>query len=94
MKWQFVIMFVSITFSILVAPSLPLTTYHNRQAAIETFDICHSSDPALFTDGNMLALNECAFIPLRLALNAVSANNNSPIKIYFVVSQDERLPKA
>lgn len=94
MKWQAIIVLLAITFSIFVAPSMPLTAYHGRQVAIGTLDICHSSDPVLSVNGHMPVLNQSPFVVLPLVLNTVSTNKNSPLRIFFVASPDERPPQA
>lgn len=94
MKWQALIVLTAIALSIAVPPSLPFLSDHGAVAAIGALDVCHSTTPALSSNGNMPCINECACRPLPLALNKVAEIENLPFKPSLIVFQDERPPKA
>lgn len=91
MRWQAVIVLLAIAFSIVVPPSLPLIG-HGGQMAIGTLDVCHSTAPALSSNGEMPCLNEYLSSPLPLALQEVIHLVSLPDRSVFIVFQDERPP--
>jgi hypothetical protein len=93
MRWQAVIVLLAIALSIVVPPSLPLMIGQGGQASIGTLDVCHSSLPALASNGNMPCVSECPCRPLPLAQKKVSEIANPPFKPLLIAFQDERPPK-
>ena len=94
MKWQVVLILLSIALSIIVPPGMPLITDHVRSSVIGTLDVCHSAMPALSSNGDMPCVNEyqCRLMPLQLCkLSVITAPFFKPLIVSF---QDERPPKA
>jgi len=94
MKWQSVIVLLSIALSITAPPSLHLMTDHGASASIGTLDVCNSATPALSSNGNIPCVNECACRPLPLARNKATKITNSPFQPFLIAFQDERPPKS
>jgi len=93
MKWQAIIVLLTIAFSIVVPPSLSLTLAQDGQAAIGILDVCHSTTPALSSQGDMPCMNERPIKPLPLAQTHSAFVANTPFKPYVTAFQDERPPK-
>jgi len=94
MRWQALIVLLAVLVGIAVPPALPLVLGHDGRAAIGTLDLCHSSTPALSSNGEMPCVSECtcSFSPL---VKTVTADIT---KFFFTPSviafPDERPPKA
>jgi hypothetical protein len=93
MKCQAAIILLAIVLSIVVPPSLPLTILHGGQAEIGTLDVCHSTTPALSSNGDMPCMSESPYKPLPLPQNVVAVIENPQFKPFFIAFQDERPPK-
>ena len=93
MKWQAVIVLLAIAISVLVPPSLSLTVAHNVRAEIGALDVCHSTTPALSSNGEMPCVTECSCHPLYVTLNTIVEPMSSSFKPLLFALQDERPPK-
>ncbi len=94
MRWQAFIILAAIVLSIAGPPTLILTGVHDSRTEIGTLDVCHSSAPALSSNGEMPCVNECTFNAHPLAPSMVSEISNSPCKPFYIAFQDERPPKS
>ncbi len=93
MKWKAIIVLLAIAFSIVVPPALPFLSDHNAMAEIGTLDVCHSAAPALFSNGDMPCVNECACRHLPLVESKKAVVVTFPFKPLLISFQDERPPK-
>jgi hypothetical protein len=93
MRWQAIIVLLAVALSIVVPPSLSLTIADGGHAMIGTLDVCHSTAPALSSNGEMPCVNECPCHPLPLAQKKVPEIANSLFKPLLIAFQDERPPK-
>jgi hypothetical protein len=94
MKWKAVLILVSIVMSIIIPPVLPVMTADGGNTLIGTLDVCHSSTPALSSNGTVPCINECACNHLPLAQIIAVGMMNTPLKATLLVFQVERPPKA
>ncbi len=93
MKWQAVIVLLAISLTIAIPPSPSLTNSHTGHAMIGNLDICHSSTPALSSNGNMPSIQESFCHPISLALQETAEIVNSRFKPIITVFDNERPPK-
>jgi hypothetical protein len=94
MRWKAIIVLAAIILSIAIPTTVFLTGIHGGQAAIGTLDVCHSATPALFSNGDMPCVNECAFNAHLLAQSMISDIFTPPCKPFFITFQDEHPPKS
>ena len=94
MKWQVVIVLLSIALTIAAPPSISLTCGHAGHTIISTLDICHSTTPALSSSGNMLCIQEHNYHPFFLFLQETSKIEDPLFKPVIITFQDEHPPKA
>ena len=94
MKWQAIIVLLAISLWVVLPPALPLVSPRGAQAAIGTLDVCHSSKPALLSNGEMPCVSEGSCRLLTVEQIIVHEMINPPCKPVFVAFQDERPPKA
>jgi hypothetical protein len=94
MRLKALIVLVTIAFSIVGPPSLSLTLSDGGHATIGTLDVCHSTTPALSSEGDMPCLNESPDYPFPLALSKASEIVNPLNKPLLIAFQDERPPQA
>lgn len=92
MRWQAIIVLLSVLLGIVVPPALPFTS--GNEQTIGMLDLCHDAAPALSSNGDMPCVNECASCPLPLAHSAVLEPLDPTVKPLLITSQDERPPKA
>jgi hypothetical protein len=94
MRWQAVIVLLTIVIGIVVPPALPLMTGgHGGQATIGALDVCHGNAPALSAQGDMSCLNEspCNFRPW--SQSKTDRTVSIPVRPLFIAFQDERHPR-
>ena len=94
MRWQAVIILLAIALSIAGPPAMPIMISEGSHTTIGTLDVCHSSTPALSTDGDMPCISECLCRPFPPSQNEVVEVINPRFKPFFIALQDERPPKA
>ncbi len=94
MRWQSIIVLLAIALSIALPPALPIMADQDGQAEIGTLDVCHSTTPALSSNGEMPCINECMNQPLPPGLSTVSDVAPPRFKPFGIAFQDERPPKS
>lgn len=95
MKWKTYIVLLAIALSTLAPPPLPLLSGQDAMAEIGMLDVCHSSVPALASNGDM----PCVYLPFAgelppFPLQETTQIVNEPCKPCFIAFQDERPPKS
>ncbi|HUJ19326.1 MAG TPA: hypothetical protein VL197_15180, partial [Nitrospirota bacterium] len=93
MRWQAVIVLLTIVIGIVVPPALPLMTAgHGGKATIGAVDVCHGAAPALSAQVDMSCLNEspCNFRPW--SQSKTDRTVSIPVRPLFIAFQDERPP--
>jgi len=94
MRMKAIIILLAIMLSIVLPPSLPYTISHEGQASIGILDVCHSTTPALSSNGDMPCINGCPCNPLPLALQDTMKIVPLLSKPFLISYQDERPPKS
>ena len=91
MRWQAIIVLLTITLSIVIPHPFPMAG-SSGQTAIGTLDVCHSGTPVLSSNNEISCVNEWPNRPLPLAQSTVDVAN-PPFHPYIIAFQDERPPK-
>jgi hypothetical protein len=95
MKWQTLIVVVAISFSVLSPLSVHLAIEHgNGQAAIGTFDVCHSGALAVYSGHEMPGFTEKLCVLLPPSSLSREENLSTVSRLPIIAFQDERPPKA
>ncbi len=94
MKWRAVIVLLAIAVGAILPPALPLLSDHGAQVSIGTLDVCHSSVPALASNGETPCVGECPFHaapPMMIEVRQTAEQSLNPC---FTPFQEDRPPKA
>lgn len=94
MKWKALIVLFAIGIGMFIPPGLSMIACHDAQSSIGNLDVCRSATPALFSNGEMPCVNECAFNTRPLSQCMASDILNPTFQPFFIAFQDERPPKS
>jgi hypothetical protein len=94
MKLQSILILTAILLSIAVPPSLTVVINNDMHTSIVALDICHSSTPALSSNGDMPCVHAAPYLLMPSPVIAANINANHAVPLFILSLQDERPPKA